>query len=99
MRWLVVVLVACGAPSTPPVTNATATPPVDAAAIDPIVEIQTLLTEMCACHDRACAERVNDDYVRRLQAMAHVKPTAAQLAQGRDLSEEYSRCMMRAITP
>ena len=59
--------------------------------------------QMCACHDKACADHVQDDLVQWSSEMAKspdMRPgsfTEEQMRAMQDLGTNYAECMMAAM--
>jgi hypothetical protein len=60
---------------------------------------------MCTCHDKQCADGVNDELTRWAQDMARdarqpqSRPSPEQMKLFQDLGQRYATCMTTAMTP
>jgi len=77
---------------------------------DPLARVARQLTiftdAICACHDKQCADGVNDvltrwaqELARDQQQQAQATPTEDQMKEFQVLGERYATCMTRALTP
>jgi hypothetical protein len=65
---------------------------------DPIADFRTLADAMCACADKACAERVQKDLEVFSERYKSTQGTAEQLKQAEEISQRLRECMIRAMT-
>ena len=62
-----------------------------------IGEMKKLKDEMCACKDKACADRVTEDFAALGEKHKNTKATEAQIREAGKIAEEYGKCMMAAM--
>lgn len=53
--------------------------------------------QMCACKDKACADRVTEDFAALGEKHKNTKATEAQIREAGKIAEEYGKCMMAAM--
>ena len=64
-----------------------ATPP------GPLVEFAHLRDEMCACKDKACADRIAEALATLGEKYKDTKATEAQIKEASKLAEDFGKCM------
>ncbi len=74
-----------------------ATPKADPGAVEAIAEMAVLRDQMCACKDKACADRVTEDFAALGEKHKNTKATEAQIREAGKIAEEYGKCMMAAM--
>jgi len=56
---------------------------------------------MCGCKDKACADKVNDDYTKVMTELAkdtdYARPTDDEIKKATDLAQHYADCMAKAM--
>lgn len=101
------------APTTPPPPGPAEPAPVEATAdtlpeckpATPACAIQTLdvfKNRMCACQDKACADKVNTDMTTWGQAIANdpamqAKPTEEEARRATEIATQYGECMTKLL--
>jgi hypothetical protein len=84
----------------PPTFEAELSPPPD----EPLAMMTLFTDQMCACHDRACADGVNDHMMAWGQQMAKnagdkIKPVSGEEAkQIAEVAERFSKCLTAIAT-
>lgn len=63
-----------------------------------IAEFEVIKNDMCACRDKTCAEQINKDFEAWLKRHARAKGSKAEQEQAKKIAEDYTRCMMAAMT-
>jgi hypothetical protein len=66
-----------------------------------LVEMEGFKTKMCACTDKACADKVQEDiktWDRLMRSKITAKPTDAQKVRGQGLENEIKECRKKAET-
>ena len=56
--------------------------------------------QMCKCKDRACADKVNDDFTRVMTEMAKEqsdRPSEDDMKRGAEMAKDYADCMSKAM--
>ncbi len=62
-----------------------------------IVELKAITKEMCACPDKACAERVTEKMMKFGEKHKDTKATDEQMKAAAAVVEELTKCMSRAM--
>jgi hypothetical protein len=66
-------------------------------ADDAIEELIALKDQMCACKDKACAERVTEEMMKMGEKHKDTKATESQMRAASGITEELTKCMSRAM--
>src|SRR5438067_603216 len=56
--------------------------------------------KMCGCKDKACADKVNDEYTKTMTEMAKdtsAKPSEDDMKKGAEMAKDYADCMSKAM--
>lgn len=73
-----------------------ATPKATDDAAQAIVEMATLRDRMCACKDKACGDRVAEEFVAMGEKYSDTKASEAQIKEAGVIAEAYATCWMAA---
>jgi hypothetical protein len=72
---------------------------------DALRKLDQSADQMCACKDKACADKVNDEMTRWATQMAKdepdlttTKPDADDMKHAEETVKRYSDCMMKAMS-
>ena len=87
-----VVLGACSKQAPKPMD-----PNQDPAARAAIEKLDGFRAQACACEDKACADRVTEDFAALGEKHKNTKATEAQIREAGKIAEEYGKCMMAAM--
>ena len=63
-----------------------------------VKEFEKIKDEMCGCKDKECAEKVNKKFDEWLKKNESAKGSKGQQEKAKKIAEEYSKCMMSAMT-
>lgn len=63
-----------------------------------LAEFEAVKDKMCACADKACAEKVNRDFEQWLQRNQNTSPSASARQRAMKIAEAYTKCMMKAMS-
>jgi len=66
-------------------------------ADEAIGELKKIKDEMCACKDKACAEKVTDKMMKMSKDNKDTKVTADQMKAASAITEELTKCMSKAM--
>jgi hypothetical protein len=69
---------------------------------DPMAKMAEFKDKMCRCKDKACADKVNDDYTNVMMQMARdsdydQRPSEDDMKRGAELAKMYADCMSKAM--
>ena len=63
-----------------------------------IGDMKKIKDEMCACKDKACAEKVTEKMMKMGEKHKDTKATEAQMKAMATITEELTKCMSKAMT-
>ena len=66
-------------------------------ADDALKELSALKNEMCACKDKACAEKVTEKMMKMGEKHKDTKATESQMKAAAGITEELTKCMSKAM--
>ena len=67
-----------------------------------VKKMEELSTRMCSCKDKACADRVQDDFTKWSTEMGKTqtsKPSEELMKKASDIMTRYATCMTKAMSP
>ena len=66
-------------------------------ADEAIGELKKIKDEMCACKDKACAEKVTEKMMKMGEKHKDTKATESQMKAASGITEELTKCMSKAM--
>ncbi len=66
-------------------------------ADEAIGELKKIKDEMCACKDKACAEKVTEKMMKMGEKHKETKATESQMKAAAAVTEELTKCMSKAM--